>query len=488
MLLIAFILLLVCIIYHLNRILRICFHIKSFFDKKYSSSNGVKMRGKSIFDIDTDKSIEVRVESDKCKYGDIYYIYDGYQQIIMIGSYVIAKKYLEQYSTTIRKYDYLGYVFQKLFKNCIGANYGANWLTMKKPLNVFFNRAALEKNFPTLILHIRDWITSNIKCGEPICLNSIGFDILTLKIMSQIVYGGLNDVLFNELLEIYNLHQKVMKIMAHDMILRLNIYPTQNSRVVDSLRDKWLIFNNNVKSSAELKDLTCPYGDKVKNDMNVDSLFTNMVKMDAYNSIKLLQTLYEIVLFNADIMLDAFVNVFTNISQSNITIKRICKECEQIDVLTDYRQIDGLFFLACVINESARLNPGIVQTFAETITQPINLGHFQCSAGTKISLDTQMLNRDPDIWEHPHEFNPDRFSGTDSKKFYKYHRFGLGPRMCLGNIYADYVLKSVVVLVLDKFDLEFVNINTKQKEKNSRISLQNMSENNLNGNLMFLRK
>jgi len=152
--------------------------------------------------------------------------------------------------------------------------------------------------------------------------------------MSQIVYGGINDALFNELVEIYHLHNKVMQIMGHDMILRLNIHPTPNSRVVDSLRRKWIIFNSNVR-----------------NNMNDDSLFANMIKMEAYNSTKLVQTLYEIVLFNADIMTDAFVNVFTNISQSAITIQRIRKECD-INELTDYRQIDGLSFLTCVINES----------------------------------------------------------------------------------------------------------------------------------------
>jgi len=33
----------------------------------------------------------------------------------MIGSYAVAKKYLSEYSTTIRKYDYIGYVFQNYF-------------------------------------------------------------------------------------------------------------------------------------------------------------------------------------------------------------------------------------------------------------------------------------------------------------------------------------------------------------------------------------
>jgi len=122
-----------------------------------------------------------------------------------------------------------------------------------------------------------------------------------------------------------------------------------------------------------------------------------------------------------------------------------------------------------------------VQTFAETIMQQIDLGGFQCPAGTMISLDTQMLNRDPEVWANPHEFNPDRFNGTDSKQFYQYHRFGLGPRMCLGNIYADYILKSIVVLVLNKFDLAFV----KKKGVNTRVSLRNVSDSNLDGNLIF---
>jgi cytochrome P450 len=67
------------------------------------------------------------------------------------------------------------------------------------------------------------------------------------------------------------------------------------------------------------------------------------------------------------------------------------------------------------------------------------------------------MNRDPEIWDNPSEFNPDRFDGaghdyTSAKN--GFFPFGYGSRTCIGNTLAQ--LESAVFFchLLRKFRIE----------------------------------
>jgi cytochrome P450 len=51
-----------------------------------------------------------------------------------------------------------------------------------------------------------------------------------------------------------------------------------------------------------------------------------------------------------------------------------------------------------------------------------------------------LINRDPEIWDNPTEFRPDRFEGkgnefTSAKN--GFFPFGYGSRTCIGNVLAQ---------------------------------------------------
>lgn len=64
--------------------------------------------------------------------------------------------------------------------------------------------------------------------------------------------------------------------------------------------------------------------------------------------------------------------------------------------------------------------------------------------GTDIVLEKNMaiqisnwaIHLDPEYYENPHEFNPDRFSPENKRNMPKcvYLPFGEGPRICIGKI------------------------------------------------------
>jgi cytochrome P450 len=56
------------------------------------------------------------------------------------------------------------------------------------------------------------------------------------------------------------------------------------------------------------------------------------------------------------------------------------------------------------------------------------------------------LNHNDKYWDDPYSFNPDRFDSPYDT--YAFHQFGLGPRRCLGYRFAESLIKTLVVQVL----------------------------------------
>lgn len=56
-----------------------------------------------------------------------------------------------------------------------------------------------------------------------------------------------------------------------------------------------------------------------------------------------------------------------------------------------------------------------------------------------------LLHRNPDLWEHPDEFRPERFMASSAKPF-TYIPFAIGPRICAGVSFG--ITESVLCLAV----------------------------------------
>lgn len=434
---------------------------------------------KTFFDT---RSIIERIEKTKT-YKSMYYILDGYQPIVMISDLKTAKELYGsgRHKLLVREYPYLGYVMDVLLMNSIGANYGKNWEQMKKPLTKFFTTQSVKNNFKIIIEETKIWRNNLFSNKTNVySLQHLQLDILTIKIMSLIIYGKLDDENINELHELSIRHNKMMVIMGTDKLLRipvLNKYlTTKNKTEVDLFWEDWKKFNDKILVKYLNRNLD------LKN-----SLFEMMVIDERYskNISEFYQTLYEIMLFNLDIMIDGFSNLIWNVSKNEGVKNKIYDEICKIDL--NNLTIDNIMemkYLHCVINESARLNPGIVSTFAEKLSEDIVLNGYLLKKGTYISLDTQMINRDESVWENPDSFDPSRFE-KNQNLIYSFHRFGLSPRKCMGNIYADYILKIGLMMILSNNNIEAIDEKIKTEE---RMTIPNLSNYEMTNKVKFEKR
>ena len=63
---------------------------------------------------------------------------------------------------------------------------------------------------------------------------------------------------------------------------------------------------------------------------------------------------------------------------------------------------------------------------------------------------------DPSIWEQPELFKPERFA-TEKVSQVAFSPFGIGNRSCIGKRFAEYEFITVLILLLQRFNLELVD-------------------------------
>ena len=117
-----------------------------------------------------------------------------------------------------------------------------------------------------------------------------------------------------------------------------------------------------------------------------------------------------------------------------------------------YEIAQNIEYLDCVIKESQRLCPPAAQVNREC-DEDYDLNGIRISKGTEIVIPIYALHRDPDAWEDPEKFDPERFRGPakDALHAFQFLPFGGGPRNCIGMRFALMEIKIALVKILMKY-------------------------------------
>ncbi|KAH7943070.1 hypothetical protein HPB52_004887 [Rhipicephalus sanguineus] len=82
-------------------------------------------------------------------------------------------------------------------------------------------------------------------------------------------------------------------------------------------------------------------------------------------------------------------------------------------------------------------------------------GKYVIKKGTSVMVPTYQLHHDPEYWDEPENFDPERFSPENKHSINAtaYQPFGLGPRICLGQRLALAELASATAHVLRHYSI-----------------------------------
>ncbi|XP_076029307.1 cytochrome P450 6k1-like [Oratosquilla oratoria] len=122
----------------------------------------------------------------------------------------------------------------------------------------------------------------------------------------------------------------------------------------------------------------------------------------------------------------------------------------------NYEVLRQAKYTEAILNESMRLFPAL--TFNErlcTKDYTIPGTDLTIEKGTIIGIPVWNVQRDPEIYENPDEFQPERFlpENKSPEKSFALQAFGQGPRNCIGLRFAHMEMKLVLANILMKMEL-----------------------------------
>jgi cytochrome P450 len=133
-------------------------------------------------------------------------------------------------------------------------------------------------------------------------------------------------------------------------------------------------------------------------------------------------------------------------------------EAEVEGVLGDRRpkatDVPALKATRMVLDETLRLFPP-AWIFARSAVEDDVIGGYRIPANANVFLSPYLTHRDPQEWEAPDEFRPERFDPDlpSDRKSLAYYPFGAGPRLCIGRDFALMEATLLLAMMVQSVDL-----------------------------------
>jgi len=127
----------------------------------------------------------------------------------------------------------------------------------------------------------------------------------------------------------------------------------------------------------------------------------------------------------------------------------------RVEVTCD--DVTEMKYLMNIMQETLRLY-SIIPCVSRGCTQDTHIkeANVTIPKGANMLIPMSLINRDPELWENPSKFDPERFEGstgyfTSSKN--GFFPFGYGARTCIGNILAQMESAVFIVKLITQFRL-----------------------------------
>nr|XP_023926874.1 cytochrome P450 CYP82D47-like [Quercus suber] len=118
----------------------------------------------------------------------------------------------------------------------------------------------------------------------------------------------------------------------------------------------------------------------------------------------------------------------------------------------------NLVYLQAILKETMRLYPAVPLLAPHESMEDCTLVGYHVPAGTRLIVNLLKLHRDPNVWEDPSKFRPERFLTTHKDvdvrgQNFEFIPFGSGRRMCPGISFALQVMQLTLATLLHAFEI-----------------------------------
>ncbi len=151
--------------------------------------------------------------------------------------------------------------------------------------------------------------------------------------------------------------------------------------------------------------------------------------------------------------------VFYQLAQNPDVLHKLQTEVDSVlgGRLPTLADLPNLPYTLMVIKETMRIQP-TVSVYPRAVLEDTTLGDYQIKANSIVLISPYVLHHDPQKWENPTQFDPERFSADNEPLIpkYAYMPFGSGPRICIGNHFSYMESQILLALIINRYQLHLV--------------------------------
>jgi len=151
--------------------------------------------------------------------------------------------------------------------------------------------------------------------------------------------------------------------------------------------------------------------------------------------------------------------------------QRLAAEAATLPANPGFGDLSRLRFARDVFRETLRLYPPVPMMVRAT-TRPERFRNRDIAPGSQVVVSPWYLQRNPDLWARPDEFDPDRFAGEIGRKCLReaYIPFSAGARVCPGAGFA--MAEGPLFLALMARSFEFSTIKDRVPVPEAHLTLR----------------
>jgi cytochrome P450 len=382
-------------------------------------------------------------------YGDTFAVKLGRKKHLMLSrdkevvQYILQKNHKNYYKSTIQT----KFLSKYLGMGLLTAN-GEFWLKQRRLIQPAFHKKKMDSLVGLMEKTIATEL-DNLPSGDTI-------DVF--KVMNQLAFNVVATSLFNLSVSAEELKR------LQQIIQEIQLFLVKEVRLPH--KGWWFKLSGQVKKHLQLSEESRSIirriieerkATTISHDDLLDMLLATRYE-DTGEPMSTRQLIDEIsILFVAGHETTANALAFTSflLARNQEVQQRVYEEVMAAVSATDnpLERIKSLPYTKAVIDESMRLYPPAWITDRENLEDD-TIGTYHIRKNTLVGVSFYELHRNPNYWEDPDTFIPERFMGERKKETAGiYYPFGAGPRMCIGMGFAIYEMVLAIAHLIQHNEL-----------------------------------
>ncbi|XP_023551603.1 geraniol 8-hydroxylase-like [Cucurbita pepo subsp. pepo] len=405
------------------------------------------------------------------KYGPIVKLQLGNKVGIIVNSPSVAREILKDHDVTFANRDVpqAGRAATYGGSDIAWTPYGAEWRMLRKVCVVkMLSNATLESVYDLRRREVRNTVAnlygrggSAVNVGEQSFLTI--FNVVTSMLWGGIMEGDQRDSLAAEFREtVSDLTELLGKPNVSDFFPSLARFDLQGiEKKMHKLAHKFdTIFENMI--NQRLKIAGGEDGESAKSKDFLQFLLEVKDSGDSKTPLTITHLkalLMDMVTGGTDTSSNTIEFALAEMINSPATLKKAQEEVAAVvgeDNMVEESHIHSLPYLKAVMKETLRLHPILPLLVPHSPSETTIISKYTIPKGSRVFINVWAIQRDPNQWENPLVFDPERFLNNQKWDFggsdFRYFPFGSGRRNCAGIAMAERTFMYLLATLLHSFN------------------------------------